>query len=104
MTGRKLRKKLRMDGNDGDNKAAAEPEPAIWYSIAQKLVEDEMTALAGKAGDDGQIDASALGEESAEALSLYLDHQETWQEVCLVVEKNERSGKAKAVVLNRPSK
>lgn len=88
--GRRLQKLL-----DGE-----ETEMGIWYARAKRLIEEEMASIANKADDQGQIDATSLGEESTELLSLFLDTQETWQEVCLVTEQKE--GKAKTLVLNRP--
>jgi hypothetical protein len=49
-----------------------------------------------ESAEDGQVDPSKLPKASAELLHLYLEHQETWQEVCLVL--SSRS----TVVLNRP--
>lgn len=92
ITGKKLRKKFKVDNT----------EPSVWYRKAQLLVEHEMMEIAEKAGDDGQIDASTLDDESAELLQLYLDNQETWQEVCLVLERDECTGTTTTLVLNRP--
>jgi hypothetical protein len=39
---------------------------------------------------NGQIDASQLDGAGRELLQLYLDHQETWQEVCLVLSIDEQ--------------
>lgn len=95
VTGQKLRKRL-------SSKSDAE-ETGIWYSEAQNLIEDEMLKLAEQAADDqGQIDATSLREDHAELLHLYLDIQETWQEICLVVERDEKTGRATSLVLNRP--
>jgi hypothetical protein len=77
-----------------------EMEIAIWYATAQTLVKDEMTAIAAAAGSDGQLDSSSLSDAASEVLQLFLDHQETWQEVCLVLEHSVQS--ATTLVLNRP--
>mmetsp|Transcript_15035 Transcript_15035/g.36735 ORF Transcript_15035/g.36735 Transcript_15035/m.36735 type:complete len:490 (+) Transcript_15035:270-1739(+) len=77
-----------------------ETELQTWYHRAKKLVEDEMKKIAGKADDQGQIDATTLDEVSSEMLTLFLDNQDNWQEVCLVVEH--ANSVAKTVVLNRP--
>jgi len=61
-----------------------------------------MLDIADKAGDDGHIDATSLSDDSAELLQLYLDNQESWQEVCLVLERDEVEGTASTLVLNRP--
>ena len=72
-----------------------------WYRKARKLIEEETNKVtAGAVG--GEIDASALPKESIDFLNLYLNHQDTWQEVCLVAEKNEENGMASTLVLNRP--
>lgn len=115
MTGKKLRNKLSVcqnkdknnnnnkdNNNDSDNDDVDSMEAAVWYSVAQVLIEDEMMKIADRAADDGQVDASILNDESAEVLQLYLDNQETWQEVCLVVDRDERTKTATTVVINRP--
>lgn len=76
--------------------------PTYWYGKAQSLIEQEMLEIADNAGDDGQVDVSTLDGDSAELLTLYLDNQENWQEVCLVLSHNPRKGTASSVVLNRP--
>ena len=102
LTGRKLRRLTstttftqQQQQQDDDH-----VEPAVWYAAAQGLVEKEMLHIANQAGDDGQIDATALNEDNAELLQLYLDNQESWQEVGLVVDN--KDGKATTLVLNRP--
>ena len=92
--GRKLRTKYlgKLDLDDTSS----------WYQKAHLMVEDEMQDIAGRADDSGQIDSSLLSDESTEMLQIYLDNQETWQEVCLVVERDEDLGMAKTLVLNRP--
>ncbi|KAG7348302.1 ACR COG1678 domain containing protein [Nitzschia inconspicua] len=77
-----------------------ELEISTWYARSKRMIEEEMSKIANMADDEGQIDATQLKEESSEMLSLYLDNQESWQEVCLVVEK--QGGNARTVVLNRP--
>ena len=73
-----------------------------WYHEAQGLIAESMTEIADLAGDDGQIDATDLPDDKAELLTLYLDNQEYWQEVCLVLERDVDVGTASALVLNRP--
>ncbi len=90
ITGRRLRKQL-----EGE-----QVEMGIWYARAKKMVEDGMKKIARQADGMGQIDATRLTEDSTELLSLFLDNQETWQEVCLVIEQS--GGNAKTLVLNRP--
>lgn len=77
-----------------------ELEASIWYHTARTLIQERMTQMAEQAGADGQLDASQLDADTAETLQLYLDQQETWQEVCLVLSLQTQS--QTAVVLNRP--
>eukprot|EP00544_Gedaniella_sp_CCMP2646_P008571 CAMPEP_0202480610 /NCGR_PEP_ID=MMETSP1361-20130828/525_1 /ASSEMBLY_ACC=CAM_ASM_000849 /TAXON_ID=210615 /ORGANISM="Staurosira complex sp., Strain CCMP2646" /LENGTH=432 /DNA_ID=CAMNT_0049108055 /DNA_START=66 /DNA_END=1364 /DNA_ORIENTATION=+ len=81
--------------------AFAEEDTKEWYKSAQMLVENEMQDIAENA-KGGQIDAATLNDEAAEMLQLYIDNQETWQEVCLVLERNVERGTATTLVLNRP--
>lgn len=67
-----------------------------WYRQAQARIESVMLDISETGAEDGQVDPSKLPKASAELLRLYLEHQETWQEVCLVL--SSRS----TVVLNRP--
>jgi Uncharacterized ACR, COG1678 len=94
IVGRKLRKKYsgKLDLDDA----------SAWYRKAQSMLEDEMEEIACTADDSGQIDSTSLSDESTEMLQIFLDNQETWQEVCLVVERDEDLGTAKTLVLNRP--
>jgi hypothetical protein len=91
LIGRRL--KQFVDGN-------GEVPVDIWYARAKTLVEDEMKKIADSADEEGQIDATRLNEDSSEMLALFLDNQEHWQEVCLVLEKE--NSNSKTVVLNRP--
>jgi hypothetical protein len=77
-------------------------EVSTWYARAQLLVEQEMQTIANSADEEGQVDTTRLKEESAEMLGLYLDSQESWQEVGLVLEKDEGDGSSKTLVINRP--
>jgi Uncharacterized ACR, COG1678 len=111
--GAKLQKQL----NEGDR-------VALWYRKAQILCEKEIKRISQTAVG-GQIDPLKLSDESMEFLRMYLENQvsnirlirafvslphlffcisfqETWQEVCLVVERDEKSGSTSALVLNRP--
>jgi hypothetical protein len=94
LTGRRFRQR--------HTKVVDGTEPSVWYAKAQSLVEDEMQIIAQKAGDDGHIDASRLNEANSDLLQLYLENQESWQAVCLVVDRDEITGKATTLVLNRP--
>lgn len=77
-------------------------ELAIWYARAQRLVEEEMQKIANNADEDGQVDSTILKDDALEMLSLYMDNQEKWQEVCLLVEKEDVIGDARVLVINRP--
>ncbi|GKY90370.1 hypothetical protein MPSEU_000011000 [Mayamaea pseudoterrestris] len=103
ITGAKLHQSLQSKRKNSDAFVSFE-QPHTWFHKAQKLLEREMFAIAelGQNSDDGHIDASTLNDERAEVLSLYLDHQETWQEVCLCLQRDEKSGIASTLVLNRP--
>jgi Uncharacterized ACR, COG1678 len=92
--GKVLMAKHKLSGNE---------PPKVWYASAQRLIERSMLGIAKLASNqDGQIDASQLDTDTAELLQLYLEHQETWQEVCLVLEQDERTKSATTLVLNRP--
>lgn len=99
--GSRLRKKLISDDESEDEKNFRPAKE--WYGTAKSLIEDEMKKIANSADDEGQIDATRLKDDSSEMLSLFLDNQENWQEVCLVVEQQDgSSSKTKTLVLNRP--
>lgn len=126
--GRKLREKLSLDDDDDEDedsisyKASPKSEEtlsslssssamsfsplaantAYWYRGAQSVVKSGLKRVTDNAEKDGQIDPSRLDEESIELLQLYLDYQETWQEVCMVINHNEEIGTAATLVLNRP--
>lgn len=101
LMGRRLKEILTKERSVRNSDGSTVPlDIGIWYARAKKMVEQEMGKIANMADDQGQIDATKLKEEASEMLSLYLDNQETWQEVCLVVEKDD--GDATTLVLNRP--
>lgn len=99
LIGRKLRKKLGITEISGIDDI--ERPTSDWYRAAQLLVESEMQDIAESA-EGGQINAEDLGDEAAEMLQLYIDNQETWQEICLVTDRDETAGTATTLVLNRP--
>jgi hypothetical protein len=72
----------------------------FWYRGAEKLLKKEMMKIMSVANANGRIDPSDLDEESLELLQLYMDHQSTWQEVCLVTEMD--GGGSKTLTINRP--
>lgn len=73
----------------------------FWYRGAQNLVKKELEKITSSA-QNGRIDPSSLSKDSQELLQLYLENQDTWQEVCLVAERDEQNGKTTTLVLNRP--
>lgn len=74
----------------------------LWYKKTQKLIEDEMRMIASLADESGQINPRELEPKAEKLLSMYLDNQMTWQEVCLVVKNDESNKKATTLVINRP--
>jgi glucose-6-phosphate 1-epimerase/putative transcriptional regulator len=90
ITGKSMRETLQVD------------DTAKWYEEAQTLIAQSMLEIAQLAGDDGQIDPAALSAEKADLLTLYLDNQESWQEVGLILERDTDLGTASTLVLNRP--
>jgi hypothetical protein len=72
----------------------------FWYRGAEKLLKKEMMKIMSVANANGRIDPSDLDEESMELLQLYMDHQSSWQEVCLVTEMD--GGGSKTLTINRP--
>lgn len=88
--------------DDSTSFSALSANTVYWYRGAEKLLKNELVKLAANANSNGRIDADDLDETSLELLQLYMDHQETWQEVCLVTEKNERTGSAQTLTINRP--
>lgn len=85
---------------------ATENNTQIWCQ-AQALIQSQMLQLAKTATPGGELDATKLSMKQSELLEMYLDQQETWQEVCLIYQKDESSSKKKKttsrmVVLNRP--
>mmetsp|Transcript_10571 Transcript_10571/g.22811 ORF Transcript_10571/g.22811 Transcript_10571/m.22811 type:complete len:499 (+) Transcript_10571:1-1497(+) len=75
---------------------------AFWYRGAEKLLKKELETIAAYANANGKIDAESLSKDSLELLQLYMDQQQTWQEVCLVIERDEKRGSAKTLTVNRP--
>jgi len=86
--------KFTMEINDND-------KVRVWYRKAHKMAEQELNDIGTKA-ENGQIDATKLSDRARQFLEIYLDNQETWQEVCLVLEQNPNDGTATSLVLNRP--
>eukprot|EP00534_Pseudo-nitzschia_fraudulenta_P004876 CAMPEP_0201116072 /NCGR_PEP_ID=MMETSP0850-20130426/449_1 /ASSEMBLY_ACC=CAM_ASM_000622 /TAXON_ID=183588 /ORGANISM="Pseudo-nitzschia fraudulenta, Strain WWA7" /LENGTH=523 /DNA_ID=CAMNT_0047380057 /DNA_START=280 /DNA_END=1851 /DNA_ORIENTATION=+ len=104
IAGSKLRAML-VDDGEGKNTPTDELVMSHWYGRSRDLIESQMKEIADMADEEGQIDATTLAEDYSEMLTLYLDNQEQWQEVCLVLEQktsSEGSRSAKTLVLNRP--
>ena len=111
ITGSKLRAIL-VDDGEGEDIPTDDLVMSHWYGRSRDLIENQMKAIADMADEEGQIDATTLAEDYSEMLHLYLENQETWQEVCLVLERNTTTTKfdnavdvsqsSKTVVLNRP--
>lgn len=79
-----------------------EAQTFLWYQKAKCLIEEEMSAIASKANERGEIDPTGLSPQTEDLLTLYLDNQENWQSVCLVVKRDEVEGSAETYTLNRP--
>eukprot|EP01082_Thalassiosira_pseudonana_P014876 g13243.t1 g13243 contig8:240664-242395(+) len=82
--------------------SALAAKTVFWYRGAEKLLKRELGRITMGANENGKIEVDRLGGDSLELLQLYMDHQQTWQEVCLVVEKDDRKGTAKTITINRP--
>ncbi|KAL7532992.1 hypothetical protein ACHAWF_004306, partial [Thalassiosira exigua] len=91
------------DERDADSTfSALAANTAIWYRSAERLLKQELAKITSNANSNGRINSDDLDEESLEILQLYVDHQQSWQEVCLVLERDERTGRATTVTINRP--
>jgi len=104
ITGSKLRAIL-VDDGEGEGVPTDDLVMSHWYGRSRDLIEEHMKDIADMADEEGQIDATTLAEDYSEMLHLYLENQEQWQQVCLVLERttsNEGSKSAKTLVLNRP--
>ena len=88
--------------------SALAAKTVFWYRGAQKLLKNEITKIMSNVNANGRIDPNDLDEESLELLQLYMDHQSTWQEVCLVTEMDNsddgggKKGGSKTITINRP--
>jgi hypothetical protein len=88
------------------NDSTDDDDNSQTWRKAQALIHSQMLQLAKTATPGGELDAAKLSTKLSELLQMYLDHQETWQEVCLIYQKEEASSSSEAtscmVVLNRP--
>jgi len=84
---------------DDDKKDALE-----FYQDASSQIQSEMLEIAALASESGQLDASMLSPEHSDLLGLFLDHQEQWQEVCLVTKHSDDNDdeNSECLILNRP--
>ncbi len=74
----------------------------FWYRGIERLLQRECMAIMSKArSPDSRLDPNFLGMESLELLQLYMDHQNAWQEVCLMIERDERTSRLVTVIINR---
>ena len=95
-------------GDDADDDAdppsfsALAANTVFWYRGAERLLRRELASIMSRATPDGRLDPSSLGPESLELLRVYMDHQNAWQEVCLVIDRDERTGRSVTVTINRP--
>jgi hypothetical protein len=120
--GRELKLRLEIDGAESNTKpflsssstgavnnknpdlsfSLTAAQTLLWYKKTQSLIDDQMSDIARLADENGQINSFQLGSNDEEMLKLYLDNRQSWQEVCLVAERDVRNGDALTYVLNRP--
>ena len=90
------------DDDDPPSFSALAANTVFWYRGAERLLRRELASIMSRATPDGRLDPSSLGPESLELLRVYMDHQNAWQEVCLVIDRDERTGRSVTVTINRP--
>lgn len=90
------------DDDDLSSFSALAATTTFWYRGAEKLLKQELVKIMSSASTKGQINADELGEDSLELLQMYMHHQNTWQAVELVVKKDDRTGAATTLTINRP--
>jgi len=118
--GEELNKRINEDDNETDQsflvgpssdllkkkrKLSVSPQAAktlFWYRKAQKLIKEKIQGITSVSSENGQVDVSKLKPQVLDFLKLYVDNQESWQEVCLVLDRDSKTGKASTLVLNRP--
>ena len=119
--GKELQQRIDIDGDDGGSRGSllsgiegegTQPKVSfnslvaaqtlLWYKKSQKLIDEYMNEIAEIANERGEIDPSKLEPQTESLLRMYLDSQETWQEVGLVLERDGSTGTATTVVINRP--
>ncbi len=92
------------DDDDADlpSFSALADRTVFWYRGAERLLQRELAAIMSKASPDSRINPNSLGLDSLELLQLCMGHQNAWQEVCLVIERDERTGRSVTVTIKRP--
>ena len=92
------------EGSLSEDEFTGSVKTAYWFKSAQEMIKTDMQTIVNKGDTEGggRIDPASLTNSELEMLEQYLHCQETWQEVCLVVEKDESMGTSSSVVINRP--
>lgn len=90
------------ESNSSSSFSPLAAKTTYWYRGAEKLLKSELVKIMSTANVNGKIAPEELDEESLEILQLYISHQDSWQEVALVVEKDEKSGSCTTLTINRP--
>lgn len=90
------------ESNSSSSFSTLAAKTTYWYRGAEKLLKSELVKIMSAANVNGKIAPEELDEESLEILQLYISHQDAWQEVALVVEKDEKSGSCTTITINRP--
>jgi len=73
----------------------------LWYRKARSFVRKSMEEIYASAENE-RIEVGSLEEDQIEFIKLMLGGQQHWQEVSLVLERNERTGSGVTLALNRP--
>lgn len=77
-------------------------EPSKWYYHAQVLIQNQMKGIASRTNRDGHVDGTTLSDEYIEFLQLFIDQQEHWQEVSLIIYQDDNTKYTETIQLNRP--
>ena len=92
----------REDEADDDDPPALAARTTYWYRGAERLLRQELGIIMSSANPDGRLDPTSLGPVSLDLLGRYMDHTNSWQEVCLVIDIDERLGSCTTLTINRP--
>lgn len=95
------------DNDDDDNDTSTSfstlaANTIYWYRGAERLLRQELANIMSTANPDGRIDPTNLSPDNLDLLQRYMDHQKSWQSVCLVTDRNERTRYSKTITINRP--